>query len=294
MLAVALLGAAMAGAGEIGMTHTDGKVAITMDGTVLATYVYNDEAVRRPYIANVTAPDGTPITRPYPPGPDDDHGTMHPGIWLAFGDIDGHDFWRNKAWVRHEQFVDALRNNAFTVRNRYETESGETIAHETCRLELESEEHAVILRWRSTFTPANGANVFGDQEEMGLGFRLAKNLTVNSGNGAILNDTGGKDEDGVWGKPARWCAYTGTLNGNTYGIALISSSENFRPSWMHARDYGLLVANPFGQNAMTGGRQSAIEVTKESPLTLAYTVVIFFGDAPDAEALNLMAEEFGR
>ena len=29
----------------------------------------------------------------------DDHPTMHPGLWLAFGDINGADFWRNKGRV---------------------------------------------------------------------------------------------------------------------------------------------------------------------------------------------------
>ena len=37
------------------------------------------------------------VTRHHPPieGQDRvDHGTFHPGIWMAFGDISGSDYWR--------------------------------------------------------------------------------------------------------------------------------------------------------------------------------------------------------
>ena len=34
---------------------------------------------------------------------------MHPGLWLAFGDLNGIDFWRNKAPVRQSG-----SNGAFT------------------------------------------------------------------------------------------------------------------------------------------------------------------------------------
>ena len=30
---------------------------------------------------------------------------MHPGVWLAFGDVNGEDFWRNKWRIEHAAFV---------------------------------------------------------------------------------------------------------------------------------------------------------------------------------------------
>ena len=46
------------------------------------------------------------MTRTHPPAEGDatDHDTMHPGVWLAFGDISGEDFWRNMARIDHVAF----------------------------------------------------------------------------------------------------------------------------------------------------------------------------------------------
>src|SRR5690606_36644693 len=58
--------------------------------------------ILRPYLKNVMAPNGQQVTRLYPPDPEinkdnDDHPYFHPGIWMAFGDVNGFDFWRNKS-----------------------------------------------------------------------------------------------------------------------------------------------------------------------------------------------------
>lgn len=284
--------------GELTFSKTENSIEIAVHGKHFASYRFNDPAVRRPYICNVTAPDGTPITRPYPTVPDEDHGTMHPGIWLAFGDINGHDFWRNKSWIKHDGMIAEPRltderSGGFSVRNRYETESAETLLNEECRIEFHVQEDTVVINWRSVFLPELPQVTFGDQEEMGLGFRLASNLTVDSGSGTIANDRGLRNGDGVWGKTAAWCDYSGALSGNTYGIAVIPSPENFRASWMHARDYGLLVANPFGRNAMTGGPASAITLEENKPLALEFSLVIHFGKPMDTRYLDTFAAAKG-
>jgi hypothetical protein len=48
---------------------------------------------------------------------------------------------------------------------------------------------------------------------------------------------------------------------------------NFRKSWFHNRDYGLTVANSFGQNAFTRGAKSQIRVRQGSQLTLRFEVL---------------------
>ena len=58
--------------------------------------------------------------------------------------------------------------------------------------------------------------------------------------------------------------------------------DNFRESWFHVRDYGLMVANPFGQNAFTGKEKSRIAVKPGEKLRLRFGIWIHSGkDAAD-------------
>src|SRR5262245_22959065 len=74
------------------------QLRITSDGKPFADYVFGNEKVLRPYFAHVHAPGGIQVTRNHPPTGKDatDHATMHPGLWLAFGELGGSDFWRNR------------------------------------------------------------------------------------------------------------------------------------------------------------------------------------------------------
>src|SRR5437773_51165 len=77
-----------------------GQLHITLGGSPLAVYVYRDTTIPRPYFAHVHAPGGIQVTRNHPPvaGTDPiDHAALHPGLWLAFGDLEGADSWRNRA-----------------------------------------------------------------------------------------------------------------------------------------------------------------------------------------------------
>ena len=86
----------------------DGKaLQIYFGKNKLASYIYQHDQVKRPFFAHVKSPSGTQVTRNFPPekGDRQDHADMHPGIWLAFGDLDGEDFWRNKGRVVHKEFT---------------------------------------------------------------------------------------------------------------------------------------------------------------------------------------------
>jgi len=98
---------------------------------------------------------------------------------------------------------------------------------------------------------------------------VATDLSVKSG-GVITSSEGRKNEKQVWGRQADWCDYSGTVG----GIMLMPDPQNFRRSWFHARDYGLLVANPFGRQAFTKGEPSRVVVEKGSTLTLRFGVLV--------------------
>lgn len=272
--------------GGITFNEAKGRLAILVDDEPFATYVYEDAEIPRPYFCDLYAPGGVKVTRNHPPveGVDlTDHATYHPGVWMAFGDLGGADFWRLKARVRQETLDLSPAEGAFTVANVYESE-GRVMGRETCRFQIETLPEGRLLRWESTFHAQDAALVFGDQEEMGLGLRVATGLTVSKGTGVITNSDGLVNEAGVWGKQADWCDYHGILDGRPVGAALFTHPDNFRRSWFHARDYGLLVANPFGRKAFTEGDLSRVTVPPGGSLTLRYGVFLH-GDVADMGAV---------
>jgi hypothetical protein len=265
----------------------DGELRIAVGGKPFTRYVWRDEKITRPYFCDVRIPGGPQVTRNHPPveGKDlTDHPTYHPGVWLAFGDISGNDYWRNAARVRHARFTREPEGGpgrgTFAVANEYLSADGKkVVCRETCTIEVRVRPQGVLLLWDSRFR-ADGA-VFGDQEEMGLGVRVASALAVKRG-GRIRNSDGKRNEAEVWGKHAAWCDYSGRLGERWVGVSLMPAPDNFRASWFHARDYGLLTANPFGRNAFTRGTPSRVPVKKGEPLRLRFGV-LFHDSAREGE-----------
>ena len=289
LLTIAAIAApALAAEKQVAFEQGDGRLKITLSGEPFAEYVWRDDKILRPYFTRVYAPGGIQVTRNHPPvaGQDTtDHDTMHPGIWLAFGDIRGEDFWRNKGRVVHEKFVKAPNSGgdrgSFMVKNHYIAAGGETICSEVCHVVVIARPRGVLMLLDSGFSPLEDDLYFGDQEEMGLGVRLATPLAVNQG-GRIANSNGQTNEAAVWGEQADWCDYSGIVAGRRAGIVLMADPRNFGRSWFHARDYGLLVANPFGRNAFTRGEKSRVVVAPGETLRLRYGVFVYATDSKSA------------
>jgi hypothetical protein len=262
-----------------------GQVAITIGGHPFATYVYTDGKIPRPYFAHVHAPCGVQVTRHHPPTPEDrqDHPLYHPGLWLAFGDISGNDYWRLKAQVVHGHFLERPRGGegrgTFAVLNRYLSADGtKTVCREECRWTILARPTSYFILWDSTFHSDTGDFAFGDQEEMGLGVRVATPIAVESHQGGRMLDSKGRvNGKRIWGQQADWCDDSGTVDGHPVGVTLMGDPRNVRTCWWHARDYGFVAANPFGRHAMTDGAVSKIVVRKGQTFHLRYGVAIHDG-----------------
>jgi hypothetical protein len=286
------------------LAQADGRVEIAIAGKPFAAYVYADAAIPRPYFTGVHAPHGAQATRNQPPvaGQDlTDHPTFHPGVWLAFGDLSGADDWRLAAPVVHAEFLEPPHGEAgrggFAVRNRYLPAGGggDPICDELFRCDVHVVPAGYLIAWDSTFS-APREFAFGDQEEMGLGFRVATAIRaqrqaeagVPGGNGEIRDAAGRVNEKQVWGQSADWCDYSGEIDGRRVGLTMFCHPQNFRPSWFHARDRGLLVANPFGRAAFHQGEPSKVIVKPGESLRLRYGVLVHATPA-DAAAPDLAA-----
>ena len=264
-------------------TEQPDRLVIAHSGQPVAEFVFRDEKILRPYFANAHAPGALKVTRNHPPvaGVDaTDHDTMHPGIWLAFGDISGMDFWRNKGRIEHMRFTEppVVRDGRliFATECRLRAPDGRTLSALTNRFTLAAQTNAWLLTWDATFRSDDSDFTFGDQEEMGFGARVATAITEKNG-GVITSSAGLKSAKSTWGQPAEWCDYSGTVDGKPIGITLLTDPKNFRPSWWHNRDYGVFVANPFGRAAMKQGDKSAVTVKRGDNFRLRFGAVIHAG-----------------
>ncbi|MCA9041488.1 MAG: PmoA family protein [Planctomycetaceae bacterium] len=263
--------------------HSTGQVVIFHENQPLMTYFYDDPLTTRPYFAHVKTLQGTQVTRNHPPQEGDlqDHASYHPGIFFAFGDISGNDYWRLKTKVKHAGFVKSSDDfqNSFTVENHYLNGNGnETVCVEQCRYTFLKESGGYVIQMTSHFFSPDHDFYFGDQEEMGLGIRLATSLREKGGNGRILNSEGLQSAAKTWGQTAKWVDYSGTINEQQVGVMLMTDPKNIRPSWWHNRDYGLFVANLFGQKAMHQGPTSQLVVKQGDRFRLGYGIYIHESD----------------
>jgi putative membrane-bound dehydrogenase-like protein len=243
------------------LQDSDDQVQIHFADQQIATYLKRHEQLTRPAFVNVKLPSGIQITRNFPPRKPEDidpgytaeegiiHPVMHPGLWIGYGDVNGNDYWRLQAQVEFVEFVEKPEADrervSFTIRNRYWNEAKtETVCFEIVQYTIRKIGMNIVMDIQASYQ-SDRDFYFGDQEESGLGLRVASPLRVQGGKGTILNNRGEKNGAEIWGKPATWFDYFGTINERTVGVIVVPHKNNERPSWLHARDYGVIVTNPF-------------------------------------------------
>ncbi len=271
------------------------RLVINYGSKPFTEFVFKDEKILRPFFANVRLTSIHKATRNHPPNPAVDavdHDTMHPGIWLGFGDINQEDFWRNEGRIEHVRFstepVDRNGVLHFAEESRLLRASGKKLAELHSDYQLSRRSGGFLLTWDAELRASEEDLVFGDQEEMGLGARLSTSLTEKAG-GQITSSDGLKGAAETWGKQAAWCDYSGKIVDSVIGITIIPSPQNAHTCWWHNRDYGVFVANPFGKRA--GHVDGKLTVKKGESLRLKFHVVFHEGRTmPD---LGAIAKEIG-
>ena len=268
----------------------------------IATYLKSHPNLTRRALVNVTTPGGIQVTRNYPPRAPEDidpgykaengiiHPHMHPGLWLGFGDVNGNDYWRLQAKVEFDGFVAPLKGDrnsgSFAVRNRFMSEGGsQLVCTEVTRYQFQRVAEGLLLRIDAEYKSDDADFYFGDQEESGLAVRVASPIRVQGGNGTILNDRGEKNGAEIWGKEAKWFDYFGTTDDRQVGVMVMPNPNNPRPSWLHARDYGVIVTNPFPKQPKER-REPYVKtwVKRGDTIRLSYAVLIH--DSPADQPID--------
>lgn len=246
-------------------TRQPDRVRIEIGGKHFSDYIH--AGWPKPSLYPILDADGTSYTRDFPfkknPAEVPDH-DWHRGVWFAHGAVNGHDLWRElperkTGRIVLERILESRDGptGVLRVRQLWQTHDGQTLLTDETALRITRSDAVTQLDYDVKLLATHGAVTLGDTEEGTMAVRVnehlrlthGKNKEKRPGTGRLVNAAG---DTGIpaWGKRAAWADYSGPLpDGRVIGIALLEHPQNFRhPTWWHARDYGLLSANPFGRH----------------------------------------------
>jgi hypothetical protein len=280
---------------EITVEKSEKGAVVKTDGQPFAEYL--TRSGHQPAVWPVIGPTGKAMTRSYPAGPlldgeMNDH-PHHQSLWFTHGTVNGHDFWTNheqshqNTEIAHREFVTAESGDTGKIVTRNDwTNDGTKVCEDERTLVFGVDEFGRYIDFLVTITASEGDVTFGETKEGSFGVRTNAPLTVDSKQGArLVNNRGHKDGE-AWGMFADWIDDYGPVDGEVVGIAMFNHPDNFKsPTRWHARTYGLLAANPFGEGDFPKdegqGKQGPKTIAKGDKLSLHYRVLLHPGDADE-------------
>lgn len=294
----ALLLAATASAAPVFTTEkTDSEIRILADGKLACAYVFR--GAEKPYVYPLTAPDGVTLNREFPmrevAGESHDH-LHHRSLWFTHGDVNGVDFWsvaKGAGTIQVEGTPEAaVRDNVAQVRAhcRWVAPDGKVIARDETALSfgaLPGGERFIDVR--IAMRGEGGPLVFGDTKEGSMGLRLLDAFNFKNA-ATVARNSEGDGNKTIWGRRARWVDYGTECGGGWHGVAVFNHPDNpLSPPRWHARDYGLLAVNPFGEKSFDkkSGQAGGFTLPPGGEAVWRYRFVFYAGrkNADDVEKL---------
>jgi hypothetical protein len=281
----------------------DSALEVMIGGKPFTTY-HNSKDEKKPYLWPVLGEDGVPLTRAWPMGESEgkkDH-PHHKSLWTAYGDCNDADCWgeggNSGRQVSGE--VTSGQGDGFgwiKADNTWVNSEDKPVLNESREYRFYPGEPACrIVDVTVTFTAADGDVLFEDTKEGGIvAVRVREQIQADQG-GTITNAEGLHGERECWGKPSRWCDYSGEFeDGKVRGIAVFDHPSNLRhPSRWHVRNYGLMGANCFGLSYFTKNEDEQLNgdytLKAGETLTFQYRVVAHSGTAEEAKLNDLYAD----
>jgi hypothetical protein len=279
-------------AADVKLEKQDGQVTVLVDGKLFTRYIEMSGA--KPILWPVVGPTGKEMTRGYPMRPvtefekaDHHH---HRSLWFDHGDVNGISFWHEDGGngkIVHREYLELASGPCATIRtsNDWIAPDGTRLCEDQRKMVFGADDQRRWIDFDVTVTASDQDIVFGDTKEGSFGIRVAGSMRVErEAGGKIINSEGQTDAQ-AWGKPAKWVDYSGPVDGQQLGIAILNHPKSLRfPTYWHVRTYGLFAANPFGLHNFKGvdGNPGALPLKKGESFSLYYRVILHKGDAQAA------------
>jgi hypothetical protein len=306
-LVVCLLAAVSALPAQVKITSGPEKIPVVINGKPFTDFYIAGDIVSKPYLWPLRAATGTYVTREWPMENVEEEASIakpdHPhqrGLWFAHAKVNDLDFWniaplpqapynkpdRGKIVLKRLGQVKSGRSDgSIEAVFNWTDVNGKVLLEEARIMKFYAEPAMRTVDFNITLTAVEKVT-FGDEKDGVFGLRLRPVLQEDKGSGHISNADGAMGEKDVWGKPSNWCDYSGEINGEKVGVAILDHPGNPRhPVRWHVRAYGLFAANPFGLGAFTGDKSQDGSLTLEPGKTLhfRYRLIIHPGDAKSAD-----------
>jgi hypothetical protein len=308
----AVLHAAVCRSAEFSVKEHDNQIDVAIDGQPFTTYLH--EGYPKPILYPIYGPHGIPITRNWPmkndvPGETKDH-VHHKSMWFAHSPVNGVDFWSETKTSGREVQTKLVRAEGgqdqavIETTNDWQDAKGKVVLSDTRVLRFSVVPGGRTIDWRIDLHASHGPVTFGDSKEGSMAIRTRPELQLVTSSqrgatpakGQALNSEGVRGAD-VWAKRANWVDYWAEVEGQTIGVAIFDHPENLRhPTWWHAREYGLISANPFGIHDFEQGKPADagdFTIPEGESMTLRYRFVFHEGD-PEKAKLAEIYEQFAK
>jgi len=214
----------------------------------------------------------------------------HQSFWFDHGDVNGISFWdlgENAGQIKTKR-VNKISSDGskatIAFENEWNAKDGKTVCTDDQIMTFQSMGDATAVDYTITIHASDGDIVFGDTKEGSMGIRTNPSLRIDKGATAINSE--GVSGKSIWGKRAKWVDYSADIDGHKVGVAMMDHPSNLRyPTWWHARDYGLVAANPFGihdfekKPAGTGD----FKLKNSDSITFKYRILFHTGDSKTAD-----------
>ncbi len=280
--------------------ETDGRKVTVKLGDQLFT-TFDGQTYAKPILYPVYGPGQIGMTRNWPMqeevvGEAHDH-PHHKSMWIGT-EISGVDFWGEKGGKVITTSIDtefgensknAFRANSDWIRNS----DGQKLLTDQTVYRFGGDANHRWIDCTVKFMATEGDFQFDDTKEGLFAIRTHPDLRLKANPkqgvqevfGTAINSEG-VTGPAVWGKPAKWLLYQGPVDGKPMSIAMYDHPANLRhPTTWHARDYGLVTANPFGLHHFLGEAKGAgaLVVQQGDSLVLRYRVEFLKGLATKQE-----------
>ncbi|MCB1226407.1 MAG: PmoA family protein [Verrucomicrobiales bacterium] len=300
-------------AADLSIAPSDSGAVIKIGDQVFAEYVTGGGGSNMPYLWPIYGPGQKSMTRAYPmrtvEGEQHDH-PHHRGLCFGHEDIAGTDTWAEEATfaeqmkgknadkakerlahlgeIKHRAF-EKMESDGKTATlialSDYLDHAGKKQLEERRTMIFSLDGDARIIDVDIELIASEGPVVSADKKDAGLSIRVPTSMAVDTGlGGRLINSEGQTDKD-AWAKRAKWCDYSGPVDGETVGVAMLNHPASFRyPTYWHARTYGLFTANPFGLHSLNDNEpDGAVTIEPAQPLRLFHRFYFHRGTEKDAD-----------